>query len=356
MEYQQNQAHVQAFLVDAAFDRLSKNQQEHAQRILQQVNQLMADRHQLDDCHWTGAALAAVLDHELYQDGQAPYRQVISTIPVLKAYQKFLKVEHVKELAQVMDEHRKTMQANWKAAADQPATGKAPREWTPENYLAWQKTMVAVAPKAALLKNIEGLDETDEQYLIDEFLTLMNQEAHQWPDGWTFEALQQVLGMTMPLDPHIKPYQIIKIVALFDAFFDYLHQQGDLNDDQYAIAKRTLLHMQLAQEALASLDRKDRLTQLVLSLAQAEGVDINDRETAQKWMVTHRTLLTSFVGTIMHPWRDYDAREQNNEMVKRVAEKRTASQTPAAKTVKGKKHPPVGISFRNRRQKSRRKH
>lgn len=99
----------------------------------------MADRHQLDDCHWTGAALAAVLDHELYQDGQAPYRQVISTIPVLKAYQKFLKVEHVKELAQVMDEHRKTMQANWKAAADQPATGKAPREWTPENYLAWQK-------------------------------------------------------------------------------------------------------------------------------------------------------------------------------------------------------------------------
>lgn len=38
MEYQQNQAHVQAFLVDAAFDRLSKNQQEHAQRILQQVN------------------------------------------------------------------------------------------------------------------------------------------------------------------------------------------------------------------------------------------------------------------------------------------------------------------------------
>lgn len=41
MEYQQNQAHVQAFLVDAAFDRLSKNQQEHAQRILQQVNQLM---------------------------------------------------------------------------------------------------------------------------------------------------------------------------------------------------------------------------------------------------------------------------------------------------------------------------
>ena len=356
MEYQQNQAHVQAFLVDAAFDRLSKNQQEHAQRILQQVNQLMADRHQLDDCHWTGAALAAVLDHELYQDGQAPYRQVISTIPVLKAYQKFLKVEHVKELAQVMDEHRKTMQANWKAAADQSAVGKAPREWTPENYLAWQKTMVAVAPKAALLKNIEGLDETDEQYLIDEFLTLMNQEAHQWPDGWTFEALQQVLGMTMPLDPHIKPYQIIKIVALFDAFFDYLHQQGDLNDDQYAIAKRTLLHMQPAQEALASLDRKDRLTQLVLSLAQAEGVDINDRETAQKWMATHRTLLTSFVGTIMHPWRDYDAREQNNEMAKRVAEKRTASQTPAAKTVKGKKHPPVGISFRNRRQKSRRKH
>lgn len=70
MEYQQNQAHVQAFLVDAAFDRLSKNQQEHAQRILQQVNQLMADRHQLDDCHWTGAALAAVLDHELYQDGR----------------------------------------------------------------------------------------------------------------------------------------------------------------------------------------------------------------------------------------------------------------------------------------------
>ena len=255
-----------------------------------------------------------------------------------------------------MDEHRKTMQANWKAAADQPAAGKAPREWTPENYLAWQKTMVAVAPKAALLKNIEGLDETDEQYLIDEFLTLMNQEAHQWPDVWTFEALQQVLGMTMPLDPHIKPYQIIKIVALFDAFFDYLHQQGDLNDDQYAIAKRTLLHMQPAQEALASLDRKDRLTQLVLSLAQAEGVDINDRETAQKWMATHRTLLTSFVGTIMHPWRDYDAREQNNEMAKRVAEKRTASQTPAAKTVKGKKHPPVGISFRNRRQKSRRKH
>ena len=251
----------------------------------------MADRHQLDECHWTGAALAAVLDHELYQDGQAPYRQVISTIPVLKAYQKFLKVEHVKELAQVMDEHRKTMQANWKAAADQPAAGKAPREWTPENYLAWQKTMVAVAPKAALLKNIEGLDETDEQYLIDEFLTLMNQEAHQWPDGWTFEALQQVLGMTMPLDPRIKPYQIIKIVALFDAFFDYLHQQGDLNDDQYAIAKRTLLHMQPAQEALASLDRKDRLTQLVLSLAQAEGVDINDRETAQKWMATHRTLL-----------------------------------------------------------------
>ena len=91
MEYQQNQAHVQAFLVDAAFDRLSKNQQEHAQRILQQVNQLMADRHQLDDCHWTGAALAAVLDHELYQDGQAPYRQVISTIPVLKALIKSFK-------------------------------------------------------------------------------------------------------------------------------------------------------------------------------------------------------------------------------------------------------------------------
>lgn len=359
MDYQQNQAHVQAFLVDAAFDRLSKNQQEHAQSILQQVNQLMADRHQLDDCHWTSAALAAVLDHELYQDGQASYRQVISTIPVLKAYQKFLKTDQEKELVQTMDEHRKTMQANWKAAADKsdakPAA-KTPRKWTPESYLAWQKTMVAVAPESNLLKNVEGLDETDKQYLIDEFLTLMNQEAHQWPDTWTFDALQQVLGMTMPLDPHIKPYQIVRIVALFDAFFAYLHQQNDLDDNQYQLAKRTLLHMQPAQEALASLNRKDRLTQLVMSLAQAEGVDTSNYENAQRWMATHRTLLTSFVGTIMHPWRDYDAREQNNEMAKRVAEKKMAPQASTVKNAKSKKHPPVGISFRNRRQKSRRKH
>lgn len=363
MDYQQNQAHVQAFLVDAAFGRLSKNQQEHAQAILQQFNQLMADRHQLDDQHWTTEALSAALDNELYQDGQATYRQVISTVPVLKAYLKFLKLDNAKELAKTLDDHRKNMLASWKNAdqkATEPKPKKAKKTWTPESYQEWKTLMVTTATNAKELQNIEGLGDPDKQYLIDEFLTLMDSEAHQWPNDWTFETLQQVLGMTMPLDPHIKPEQITKIVAVFSAFFEYLHNQGTIDDDQYEVTKRTLEHMQPAQEVLASLDRRDRLTQLVLSLAQAEGVDVSDQAKAQKWMANNKTLLASFVGTIMHPWREYDARQENNEMAKRVAEKKTAlaqSAQPVAQS-SHKKRQPIGISYRNRHSKKlrRKKH
>ncbi|MGN1279053.1 MAG: hypothetical protein ACI4T4_00060, partial [Limosilactobacillus sp.] len=361
--------HVKQFLTSSTYHQLSANQQEHAQDILVRFNQQMTNEQHLADTAWTPQAVKEVMVGDFIADPALTNQFGIAVAPVLKAYQKFLGVDQLKEIVQAIDEQRANMNACRKAhqtwaqlhgtaaAENQAAPVAKPSQpvvkatWSEEKLAQLIEQVKRAIPAAPEFQH-QALSLGELQYVVAEFLNLMHQEFNEYPGEWVFADLQRVLGMMMPLDPDITPKQIRNIVPAAQALFDYLKQNNVITMDQYKVGMKAIANMQNSQEMLASLSRKERETQLMLSFINSNGIDTDDVQTAEAWMDDHRDEVAAFMRTLLNPWRDYE----HQQLVKRQEEARRRAQLSSANGAKITHHrAPRGIKFSKKARKKRRK-
>lgn len=378
----EQEEHVKQFLTSSTYHQLSANQQKHAQDILVRFNQQMKNEQHLADTAWTPQAVKEVMVGDFIADPALTNQFGIAVAPVLKAYQKFLGVDQLKEIVQAIDDQRANMNACRKAhktwaqlhgtdtaeqssAAAKPAskpaqpaptvkiqpTAPAKPAWSEEKLAQLIKQVKRDMPAAPEFQH-QALSLDEQQYVAAEFLNLMHQEFNEYPGEWVFADLQRVLGMMMPLDPAITPKQIKNIVPTAQALFDYLKRNGVITMDQYKVGMKAIANMQNSQEMLASLSRKERETQLMLSFINSNGINTDDVQAAETWMDDHRDEVAAFMRTLLNPWRDYE----HQQLVKRQEESRRRTQLASANGGKVTHHrAPRGIKFSKKARKKRRR-
>ena len=378
----EQEEHVKQFLTSSTYHQLSANQQKHAQDILVRFNQQMKNEQHLADTAWTPQAVKEVMVGDFIAAPALTNQFGIAVAPVLKAYQKFLGVDQLKEIVQAIDDQRANMNACRKAhktwaqlhgtdtaeqssAAAKPAskpaqpaptvkiqpTAPAKPAWSEEKLAQLIKQVKRDMPAAPEFQH-QALSLGEQQYVADEFLNLMHQEFNEYPGEWVFADLQRVLGMMMPLDPAITPKQIKNIVPTAQALFDYLKRNGVITMDQYKVGMKAIANMQNSQEMLASLSRKERETQLMLSFINSNGINTDDVQAAEAWMDDHRDEVAAFMRTLLNPWRDYE----HQQLVKRQEESRRRTQLASANGGKVTHHrAPRGIKFSKKARKKRRR-
>lgn len=378
----EQEEHVKQFLTSSTYHQLSANQQKHAQDILVRFNQQMKNEQHLADTAWTPQAVKEVMVGDFIADPALTNQFGIAVAPVLKAYQKFLGVDQLKEIVQAIDDQRANMNACRKAhktwaqlhgtdtaeqssAAAKPAskpaqpaptvkiqpTAPAKPAWSEEKLAQLIKQVKRDMPAAPEFQH-QVLSLGEQQYVVAEFLNLMHQEFNEYPGEWVFADLQRVLGMMMPLDPAITPKQIKNIVPTAQALFDYLKRNGVITMDQYKVGMKAIANMQNSQEMLASLSRKERETQLMLSFINSNGINTDDVQAAEAWMDDHRDEVAAFMRTLLNPWRDYE----HQQLVKRQEESRRRTQLASANGGKVTHHrAPRGIKFSKKARKKRRR-
>ena len=378
----EQEEHVKQFLTSSTYHQLSANQQKHAQDILVRFNQQMKNEQHLADTAWTPQAVKEVMVGDFIADPALTNQFGIAVAPVLKAYQKFLGVDQLKEIVQAIDDQRANMNACRKAhktwaqlhgtdtaeqssAAAKPAskpaqpaptvkiqpTAPAKPAWSEEKLAQLIKQVKRDMPAAPEFQH-QALSLGEQQYVVAEFLNLMHQEFNEYPGEWVFADLQRVLGMMMPLDPAITPKQIKNIVPTAQALFDYLKRNGVITMDQYKVGMKAIANMQNSQEMLASLSRKERETQLMLSFINSNGINTDDVQAAEAWMDDHRDEVAAFMRTLLNPWRDYE----HQQLIKRQEESRRRAQLASANGGKVTHHrAPRGIKFSKKTRKKRRR-
>lgn len=378
----EQEEHVKQFLTSSTYHQLSANQQKHAQDILVRFNQQMKNEQHLADTAWTPQAVKEVMVGDFIAAPALTNQFGIAVAPVLKAYQKFLGVDQLKEIVQAIDDQRANMNACRKAhktwaqlhgtdtaeqssAAAKPAskpaqpaptvkiqpTAPAKPAWSEEKLAQLIKQVKRDMPAAPEFQH-QALSLDEQQYVAAEFLNLMHQEFNEYPGEWVFADLQRVLGMMMPLDPAITPKQIKNIVPTAQALFDYLKRNGVITMDQYKVGMKAIANMQNSQEMLASLSRKERETQLMLSFINSNGINTDDVQAAEAWMDDHRDEVAAFMRTLLNPWRDYE----HQQLVKRQEESRRRTQLASANGGKVTHHrAPRGIKFSKKARKKRRR-
>ena len=378
----EQEEHVKQFLTSSTYHQLSANQQKHAQDILVRFNQQMKNEQHLADTAWTPQAVKEVMVGDFIADPALTNQFGIAVAPVLKAYQKFLGVDQLKEIVQAIDDQRANMNACRKAhktwaqlhgtdtaeqssAAAKPAskpaqpaptvkiqpTAPAKPAWSEEKLAQLIKQVKRDMPAAPEFQH-QVLSLGEQQYVAAEFLNLMHQEFNEYPGEWVFADLQRVLGMMMPLDPAITPKQIKNIVPTAQALFDYLKRNGVITMDQYKVGMKAIANMQNSQEMLASLSRKERETQLMLSFINSNGINTDDVQAAEAWMDDHRDEVAAFMRTLLNPWRDYE----HQQLIKRQEESRRRAQLASANGGKVTHHrAPRGIKFSKKTRKKRRR-
>lgn len=373
---------IKEFLNSSTYDQLSANQQKHAQDILVRFKEYMDKEHQLDDTAWTPQAVKDVMVGQFIADPALTNSFGIAVAPVLKAYQKFLGNDRLTEIEKAIDEQRPLMNQCRKAhqtlaqmngkTETKKATPKAKKETKSTSKKATTKneevshTPVKLVPPAKMKQKIaeikrevatapefkdKDLGIADQQYLVAEFLQLMYQECHQGLNQWQFNDLQLVLGMMMPLDPNITKLEILNIVPTAQALFDYLKRTEQIDMEQYRVALKSIAHMQTSQNMLASMERRQRTTQLMLSYIQSQGVDTDNVNKTEKWMDAHQSEVASFMRTILSPWGEYE----RQQLHKRQQAQQQQSVVKKDKQLLRKKRVPQGIKFSKKRRKKRKK-
>ena len=381
----EHEEHIKKFLNSSTYDQLSANQQKHAQEILTRFNKYMTEEQQLDDTAWTPQAVKQVMVGQFIADPALTNSFGIAVAPVLKAYQKFLGNDQLSAIEAAIDEQRPTMNKCRKAHKTlAELTGKTeskskpapkpqkkqpaqPVEEPKEEKVEKQATAPVKLIPAAKMKQViakikdevdtapefkeKSLSIADQQYLVAEFLQLMYQECHQGLNQWKFNDLQLVLGMMMPLDPNITKLEILNIVPTAQALFDYLKRTKQIDMDQYRVALKSIAHMQTSQNMLASLERRQRATQLMLSYIRSQGVDTDNINKTEKWMDAHQSEVADFMRSILNPWGEYERQQLHKQQ--RVQRQ----QTPVVKDKQllRKKRVPQGIKFSKKRRKRRKK-
>ena len=368
----EQEGHIKEFLASSTFNQLSANQQKHAQDILNRFTQHMMDEQHLADTAWTPQAVKAVMVGEFIADPALTNQFGIAVAPVLKAYLSYLKVANRPELVAAIDDQRANMNhcreahQTWaQLNGDQQSASTA--KSAPQNKESQAVTTdkdestATVKPltkqELAVLQDRcahavvvepefqnQELDAAGQQYVVAQFIKLMAQECNEYPGSWEFHDLQRVLGMMMPLDPDITPKQIKNIVPTAQALFYYLKRTDQIDLAQYRTALKAIAKMQPSQDMLASLSRRERETQLMLSFIRSNGVDTDDIKTAEKWMDEHRQAVAGFMRTLLNPWSEYE---------RQVAKQRRQAQQ-AAPAGSAKHRVPRGIKFS--RKARRKKH
>lgn len=380
--------HVKQFLNSSTFNQLSANQQKHAQAILTRFNSFMNDEQHLADTAWTPQAVQQVMVGQFIADPDLTNSFGIAVATVLKAYQRFLKVDNLSALEQAIDDQRATMNECRKShqtlqelnglsakpnntnAKKAPAKkAKASQKKTPAKKTIKQAVSqstshpLSTAELSSLIDEVkqavlqapefqdQALNSADQQYLVTQFLTLINQEFHQRPNEWQFNDLQMVLGMMMPLDPHITKTEIENIVPTAQALFEYLKRTGGIEMEQYKVGLKAIANMQNSQNVLASMNRKERQTQLMMSYIRSQGVDIDDVKKTDQWMDEHRTEVADFMKTILKPWSAYE-----RQQLKHQQRGQQLQQGARDQQLSHKKRVPQGIKFSKKLRRRLRRH
>lgn len=379
----EQEEHIKGFLNSSTYDQLSANQQKHAQEILTRFNKYMAEECQLDDTAWTPQAVQQVMVGQFIADPALTNSFGIAVAPVLKAYQNFLGNKQLKAIEEAIDAQRPTMNKCRKAhqtlaemngepekkavvekegtsqaahTAEEPTSEETNKPTAPVKLIPAGKMKQEIArikKEVATAPEFKGKDLSiaDQQYLVTEFLQLMYQECHQGINQWRFADLQLVLGMMMPLDPNITKLEILNIVPTAQALFDYLKRTDQIDMEQYRVALKSIAHMQTSQNMLASMERRQRTTQLMLSYIQSQGVDIDNVNKTEKWMDAHQSQVATFMRSILSPWGEYE----RQQLHKRQRATRQPVPVEKDRQLLRKKRVPQGIKFSKKRRKKRKK-
>ncbi|MBD7894853.1 hypothetical protein H9564_03850 [Limosilactobacillus sp. Sa3CUN2] len=380
----EQEEHIKKFLNSSTYDQLSANQQKHAQEILTRFNKYMTEEHQLDDTAWTPQAVKEVMIGQFIADPALTNSFGIAVAPVLKAYQKFLGNAQLSALEAAIDDQRPTMnkcrkahqtlaemngepekkasvakktvakaatQKGQKTTSEKVQQPSAPAKLIPVGKMKQEISRIKKEVVTAPEFKGKDLSIADQQYLVVEFLQLMYQECHQGLNQWRFNDLQLVLGMMMPLDPNITKLEILNIVPTAQALFDYLKRTDQIDMEQYRVALKSIAHMQTSQNMLASMERRQRTTQLMLSYIQSQGVNTDDVKKTEKWMDAHQSEVATFMRSILSPWGEYE----RQQLHKRQQASQQQALVEKDRQLLRKKRAPQGIKFSKKRRKRRKK-
>lgn len=372
----EQEQHIEQFLTSSNYHQLSANQQKHAQDILTRFNQQMANDQHLTDTTWTPEAVKAVMVGEFIADPALTNQFGIAVVPVLRAYQEFLKVNNLTAIVKAMEEQRTKMNECRKAhqtwaqlhgESKQPAAAKVAKpvatetpakpvvEWTPTKFKDLLADLQQAVKTATQFENI-GLDDQELYYVIQEFLELMVQECNEYPGSWTFSNLQRVLGMMMPLDPQISVKQIHHIVPSAQAAFEYLKHHDYIDMDQYKLGLKAIANMQPSEDMLASLNRDERETQLVLSFINSNGIDTDDADVAEQWMDDHKQEVADFMRGLLNPWGEYERQRLLKRQREMQQQKQVAATPKTDPQLKRKKKHLQGIKFSKKARRKLHRH
>lgn len=364
----EQEQHIQQFLASSNYRQLSANQQKHAQDILTRFNRQMEIDQHLTDTTWTPEAVKTVMVGDFIADPALTNQFGIAVVPVLRAYQEFLQVDNLAEIVEAMEAQRTTMNECRKAhqtlaqlQGGQATTATEPakealkvEKWNQNNYADLVREVQAATETAPQFKQTT-LELSELKYVLRSFLKLIVQEYREYPDEWTFANLQRVLGMMMPLDPEITPAQIKNIVPSATTLFDYLKKNDYIDLEHYRVGMKAVANMQPSEDMLASLERKERETQLVLSFINSNGINVDDTAAAEAWMDAHKQEVADFMRQLLNPWSAYERQQlqqQQREMQQRAKLGESGAKDPY---LNRKKKNLQGIKFSKKARKRRKK-
>ena len=116
--------------------------------------------------------------------------------------------------------------------------------------------------------------------------------------------------------------------------------------------------MQPSEDMLASLNRDERETQLVLSFINSNGIDTDDVDVAEAWMDEHKQEVADFMRGLLNPWGEYERkrllkRQREMQQKQQVAK---SNDNQVDSQLKRKKKSLQGIKFSKKARRKLRRH
>lgn len=300
MDYEQNSFHVKHFLQSKYFNRLTDNQQKYASQIVSDFNDAMQSQDR-DDTHWTPASVKKALVGEYAEDPDHQERNLkVATVPVLKAYLKFLAPKNADKIADNLDKNREIFQYAGPGSVIHQAQIFNQLE---DRIQSEKSSLKRPLDDFKSSKEWQKVNSRNTNTVINKFLSVMVAQGGIYPVNWKFDDVIEMIEEGIVLARGFSKKNILSIYPALSAFFNYLenHQLGHpAMTPEYLDA---VVRNRDKYELLSTKPLPERQSFIAKEFIRTEyGIDTTDNNAIQNWMAdqVHFIELVSHMIEIQH--------------------------------------------------------